>query len=195
MEQFKLYSVSDEYVEWLRKDFPNVYSNKINSRTHTRKYLGVVLQIGRYNYYVPMSSPKDSDYQIAGATKVIKKSIVPIIRIVVKSSAGEKELKGTLRISHMIPVPESELELYDLENESDDTYKDLVQNEMIFIRKSREKIASNAKLLYKQKVANDTTAGYVKSALDYQALEVLCDLFKEHKMNADVSGNSEMESQ
>ena len=46
MEEFKLYSVSDDYVEWLRKDFPNVYSNKINSRTHTRKYLGVVLQIG-----------------------------------------------------------------------------------------------------------------------------------------------------
>lgn len=195
MEQFKLYSVTDEYVEWLRKDFPNVYSNKINSRTHTRKYLGVVLQIGRYNYYVPMSSPKDSDYQIAGATKVIKKSIVPIIRIVVKNSVGEKELKGTLRISHMIPVPESELELYDLENESDNTYKDLIQNEMIFVRKSREKIISNAKLLYKQKAANDTTAGYVKSALDYQALEVLCDLFKEHKMNADVNGNFETERQ
>ena len=195
MEQFKLYSVSDEYVEWLRKDFPNVYSNKINSRTHTRKYLGVVLQVGQYNYYVPMSSPKDSDYQIAGANKVIKKSIVPIIRIVVKNSAGEKELKGTLRISHMIPVPESELELYDLENESDDTYKDLVQNEMIFIRKNREKIDSNAKLLYRQKIANDTTAGYVKSALDYQALEVLCDLFKENKMNEDVNGNSEVESE
>ena len=54
MEEFKLYSVSDDYVEWLRKDFPNVYSNKINSRTHTRKYLGVVLQIGQYHYYVPM---------------------------------------------------------------------------------------------------------------------------------------------
>ena len=184
MEQFKLYSVSDEYVEWLRKDFPNVYSNKINSRTHTRKYLGVVLQIGQYNYYVPMSSPKDSDYQIAGASKVIKKSIVPIIRIVVKNSDGEKELKGTLRISHMIPVPESELELYDLENESDDTYKDLVQNEMIFIRKNREKIDSNAKLLYKQKLANDTTAGYVKSALDYKALEGLCDLFIKRKIEA-----------
>ena len=195
MEQFKLYSVSDEYVEWLRKDFPNVYSNKINSRTHTRKYLGVVLQVGKYNYYVPMSSPKDSDYQIAGANKVIKKSIVPIIRIVVKNSAGEKELKGTLRISHMIPVPESELELYDLENESDDTYKDLVQNEMIFIRKNREKIDSNAKLLYRQKIANDTTAGYVKSALDYKALEVLCDLFEEHKMNIEVNGISKAESQ
>ena len=51
-----------------------------------------------------MSSPKESDYQIAGEQKVIKKSIVPIIRIVVKNSKGEKELKGTLRISHMIPV-------------------------------------------------------------------------------------------
>ena len=184
MEQFKLYSVSDEYVEWLRKDFPNVYSNKINSRTHTRKYLGVVLQIGCYNYYVPMSSPKDSDYQVAGDNKVIKKSIVPIVRIVVKNSVGEKELKGTLRISHMIPVPESELELYDLENESDDTYKDLVQNEMIFIRKNREKIDSYAKLLYKQKITNDTTAGYVKSALDYKALEGLCDLFVKCKIES-----------
>ena len=166
MKEFKLYSISDEYVEWLREDFPNVYSNKVNARTHTRKYLGVVLQIDRYNYYIPMSSPKNSDYQIAGKDKVIRKSIIPIIRIVVKNAAGKKELKGTLRISHMIPVPASELELYDLENEEDSNYKDLVQNEMIFIRKNREKIMNNAKLLYKQKAMNDTTAGYVKSALD-----------------------------
>ena len=176
MEEFKLYSVSDDYVEWLRKEFPNVYSNKINSRTHTRKYLGV-----QYHYYVPMSSPKDSDYQIAGKNKVIKKSIVPIIRIVVKNIDGEKELKGTLRISHMIPVSASELELYDLENESDSTYKDLVHNEMIFIRKHREKIISNAKVMYKQKASNDTTAGYVKSALDFQALEELCDRYEKAK--------------
>lgn len=190
MEEFKLYSVSDDYVKWLRKDFPNVYSNKINSRTHTRKYLGVVLQIGQYHYYVPMSSPKDSDYQIAGVDKVIKKSIVPIIRIVVKNKNGEKELKGTLRISHMIPVPISELELYDLENEADSTYKDLVQNEMIFIRKHREKIISNAKVMYNQKASNDTTAGYVKSALDFQALEALCAAYGREKADFNQSNIS-----
>ena len=54
MDEFKLYSVSDEYVEWLRRDYPNVYSNKIDSRIHTRKYLGVVLQIEQYKYYIPM---------------------------------------------------------------------------------------------------------------------------------------------
>ena len=74
VEQFKLYSVSDEYVEWLREHYLNVYSNKMNARTHTRKYLGVVMEIGEHKYYIPMSSPKNSDYQVAGEGKVIKKS-------------------------------------------------------------------------------------------------------------------------
>lgn len=179
MEEFKLYSVSDEYIEYLRNVFPNVYSNKIATRTHTRKYIGTVIQLEDYNYYVPMSSPKESDYQIAGERKVIKKSIIPIIRIVVKNVKGEKELKGTLRISHMIPVPQSELQLYDIENESDSAYKDLVQNEIIFIRKNQKRILSNAQLLYKQKTENDLSAGYVKAALEYKKLEELCRKFIE----------------
>ncbi len=177
MEEFKLYSVSDEYIDYLRAVFPNVYSNKETTRVHTRKYVGIVLRLENYHYYIPMSSPKESDYQIAGEKKVIKKSIIPIIRIVVKNSRGQKELKGTLRISHMIPVPPSELQLYDIENEPDDTYKDLVQNEIIFIRKNQDKIHANAKLLYKQKTENDLSAGYVKAALEYKALEKLCGKF------------------
>ncbi|MBQ9928860.1 MAG: type III toxin-antitoxin system ToxN/AbiQ family toxin [Lachnospiraceae bacterium] len=177
MSELKIYSVSDEYIAYLRKEMPNVYSNKIENRAHTRKYVGVVIEISGYKYYIPMSSPKDTDYQIAGENRAIKKSIVPIIRMVVKNTAGEKELKGTLRISHMIPVPESELELYDLDNEPDVEYKDLVQNEIIFIRKNKEKIMANANLIYKQKKECDTTAGYVKSALDYMALEKLCDTY------------------
>ena len=33
------------------------------------------------------------------------------------------------------------------------------------------RIANNARLMYKQKVENDTTAGYVKSALNYKKSE------------------------
>lgn len=106
VKELKIYSVSDLYIEYLRKHNSNVYSNKAENRSHTRKYVGVVIEMAGYRYYIPMSSPKDTDFQVAGADKVIKKSIVPIVRIVVKNSKGEKELKGTLRISHMIPVPE-----------------------------------------------------------------------------------------
>ncbi|MBQ7942626.1 MAG: type III toxin-antitoxin system ToxN/AbiQ family toxin [Lachnospiraceae bacterium] len=178
MQELKIYSVSDSYIEYLRQYNSNVYSNKVGNRTHTRKYIGVVIEIAGYKYYIPMSSPKETDYQVAGNQKVIKKSIIPIIRMAVKNSKGEKELKGTLRISHMIPVPENELELFNLDNEADSEYKDLVQNEVIFIRKNREKIIANAQLLYKQKKNNDQTAGYVKSALDYAELERLCDKYK-----------------
>ena len=180
MEDFKIYSVSDRYISYLREKFPNVYSNKMDTRVHTRKYLGVVLQVGEYKYYIPMSSPKQTDYQIAGDNIVIKKSIVPIMRVVVKNAKGERELKATLRLSHMIPVPASELELYDLDNEPDAAYKDLVQNEMIFIRKNQEKISANAQLIYKKTIENDTSAKYVMSALDYKALEKMCDKFAEY---------------
>ena len=184
MEDLRVYSVSDEYIDYLRVHDPNVYSNKVDKRTHTRKYIGVVIKLAGYNYYIPMSSPKDTDYQLAGDSKVIKKSIVPIIRMVVKNTKGEKELKGTLRISHMIPVPETELELYDFEHETDAEYKDLVQNEVIFIRKQSQKIVSNAHLLYKQKIMKDETAGYIKFALDYAMLEKLCDEYiKERVLN------------
>lgn len=59
----KLYNVSDEYINYLRKKFPRVYSNKENIRVHTRKYLGVVIEMEEHKYYIPLSSPKDKhDY-------------------------------------------------------------------------------------------------------------------------------------
>ena len=181
INEFKIYSISDRYINFLKQKIPNVYSNKENQRTHTRKYIGVALRIEDFCYYIPMSSPKKSDYQTAGHDRVIRKSIIPIIRIVVKNSKGVKELKGTLRISHMIPVPETELELYDIDSETDLSYRDLVQDEIIFIRKHKNKIANNAKVLYKQKLNGDTSAGYIKSALNYKELEKLCKAFSSQK--------------
>lgn len=177
MEELKLYAISDKYISYLQKSYPNIYSNKEENRKHTRKYVGTVVVIGGHNYYIPLSSPKDSDYQFAGDKKVIKKSIVPIMRIVIKNVKGEKELKGTLRISHMIPVPKSELELYDMENETDVDYKALVQNEIIFIRKNKDKIIANANLLYKQKNEDDISVGYTKIALPFKELEKLCEAY------------------
>lgn len=181
MDEWKLYSVSDRYIHYLRSLFPNVYSNKDKTRLHTRKYIGTVIQMAEFCYYIPLSSPKPSDYRQAGDRKVIKKSIVPIIRIIVKNARGEKELKGTLRISHMIPVPPSELERYDVDAETDSAYKNLILSELYFIRKNRSKILANARLMYKQKTENDQSAGYVKAALDFTALEKCCmDYMQDH---------------
>ena len=77
----------------------------------------------------------------------------------------------------MIPVPASELELYDYENEEDLTYKDLIHDEIIFIRKNKDKIMKNAQVMYKQKMNQDESAGYTKSALPFKQLEEMSDSF------------------
>lgn len=103
--------------------------------------------------------------------------------MVLKNKEGKPELKGTIRISHMIPVPSSELELYDLENETDENYKNLVKNELEYIRRNENKIKKNAEVMYKQKKDNENI-GYVKSALEFQKIEVLCTAFiKENEKN------------
>lgn len=131
----KLYSVSDKYVAFLQKKFPRVYSNKENERTHTRKYLGTVLEIEDHKFYIPLSSPKKHDYIEVDGQKKIRKDSLIVMRIV--SGKGDKqELKGTLQIGTMIPVPDTEIELYDVDGEKDLAYKSLVAEELIYIRKN-----------------------------------------------------------
>lgn len=154
MSELKLYEVSEEYISYISTVEKNVFSSKENARNHTRKYLGIVYSINEYNYYIPLSSPKNSDYRLENGVQKIRGSIIPIIRITSQSSSGELELKGTLKLSNMIPVPASELTLYDMEHEQDLFYKSLIQKEMLFIRKNKNKIIQNAKILYKQKKEN-----------------------------------------
>ena len=60
--KLNLYSISDKYIKYLRKFEDKIYDNKEEIRVRTRKYLGIVLTINNCNYYIPMSSPKKSDY-------------------------------------------------------------------------------------------------------------------------------------
>lgn len=170
--QLNLYSVSDEYIEYLRKFDDRVYDNKQEIRVHTRKYLGVVLSINSFNYYIPFSSPKDTDYYDKEKIK-IRKSIVPIMRITEKKGEDNYKLYGTLRISNMIPVPITEITPYFVQEEKDINYKNLILSELRFIRKNSKTIIKNANLLYKQK-SNEEDIIYVKNSLDFKLLEEKC---------------------
>lgn len=68
----KLYSVSDDYINYLRRTFPRIYSNKEDVRVHTRKYVGVVIEINKHKYYIPLSSPKKHDYITIDGVDVIR---------------------------------------------------------------------------------------------------------------------------
>ena len=165
-----LYYISSEYIEYLRKFDNRIYDNKGEKEFHIRKYLGIVLKIGVFNYYVPFSSPKSTDF-IDKEKTIVRKSIIPIIRIVQNSNPNR--LYGTLRISNMIPVPISEIKQYKIENETDKNYKNLILAEIKFIKKNEKMIIGNSHVLYKQK-ENELKIPYVENSLNFKFLEQKC---------------------
>lgn len=166
----KLYAVTDEYINYLRRFESKVYDNKEDERKVMRKYLGIVLTINQFNYYIPMSSPKKSDYK----NNEIRKSIIPIIRIVSNEESRRiPALKGTLRLSNMIPVPKSELILYEPKNEKNNNYKILIEKELEFIGKNEVLIKKYASILYKQKI-NEYDVSYIKNVVNFKLLEEKC---------------------
>ena len=162
--KLNLYSVSDKYINYLRQFDNKVYDNKEEIRTHERKYLGVVLTVNEFNYYIPMSSPKNSDY-IDISKKIIRKDTKTIIRIY----EGNR-LYGTLRISNMIPVPITELEPYMVSNETDLKYKEVILGELRYINNNSNRIIKYAKTVYNQKIKN-MDIGYIKNTVDFKLLE------------------------
>lgn len=178
MEDLKFYTVSDSYIQFLRTTVDRrVFANEDVRYVHTRKYLGIVITISGYNYYAPLSSPKNTDYLIdEDGNRTIRKSIIPIIRIVETDSIGNKTLLGTIKISNMIPVPASELTLYDIEAEADLTYKDLVNKEIRYINRHTPDVLKSASVLYRQKTSG-LNIGYLSSTLDFKLLEQAHDKF------------------
>ena len=65
------YIVSDEYIAYLSKIETHVMKNKPNERTYHRKYVGIITEINGFKYFVPMSSPKDKDYDNGKIRKII----------------------------------------------------------------------------------------------------------------------------
>ena len=192
MDAIKIYSLSDSYISYLRSDarLRNVFDNKSNARPnarrHARKYLGAVFSHRNFNYFIPFSSPKDSDYiALADGSKVIRKSIIPIIRMTTKDTAsGAIELKRTLKLNNMIPVPASELTPYDISQETDTSYQQVIQKEWDFIRSHMTMIVKNAKVIYNQKTKCDTlfkgkkVPGYLAGTVDFQYAEEKCKAFQ-----------------
>ena len=164
------YTITDEYIDYLSKENPHVMSNKQETRTYHRKYIGLVTELKGHKYFVPMSSPKDIDFLPNGEIK--KDSLIKIYM------HSKKVLYGTIRFNYMIPVPASELEEVTVNDEGDFKYKILMQSEYFFINANREKIEKTAVRLYKMRTTYDPSKNknkLMEITLDFTSLEKMCD--------------------
>ena len=77
----------------------------------------------------------------------------------------------------MIPVPESELIKIDVDAETDEAYKGLLQKQINYIRKNEDTlIKKHINPVYNNRIHNRMNIGYIRKAtLDFALLETKCD--------------------
>ena len=183
---FRLCTIDTKYIEFLRSDrkLYNVFENK-DDVNFIRKYIGIVFNIGQYHYYAPLSSPKRTDYKVVNGKQIIRNDIIPIIRIVVQENE-EMRLKGTVKLSNMIPVPEKAIFDYDIEREENEQYKALIEKEYAVLKQKERKILKNAELLYRQKTKEDILysgenankkPGYLSATINFKYAEQMHDKY------------------
>ena len=129
MEQLRIYRISDKYVNFLSKVDPKVQHNK-NKR---RPYVGIVLYVGEYRYFVPMESPKPNHANIKSG------------RHIMRLDGGSL---GLLGFNNMIPVPDNALIVFDIDSEPDRAYADLLRRQAAFINKNKADVLSRASATY-----------------------------------------------
>lgn len=168
--ELKLYTIDNDYLGYLFNADGRVMFWNSDNYKNERKYVGVVLTINDFRYFAPLSSPKESDYYYKDNEKKIRKSIIPIVRLV----TDDGNLLAKVKLCSMIPVKNEHIALYDISTEPDQKYQSLVTKEMVCIRKQTDEIIKNARVLYNQKTKGYSNIKYLEYTIDFKKLETAC---------------------
>ena len=160
---FKVYSVSDDYIEYCRKIDYRVHNNHKDGEKFVKKYLGIVFEMNNTKYYVPFSSYKPEKHD------KMRESI-DFIKI---EEPGNKY--AVLNLNNMIPVPNEVIIEFDMDysethTEEEMKYRDLLWAEWEICKAKQNKILTNAKLLY-QIVIDKKPEHIVRRCCDFPLLE------------------------
>lgn len=154
MENLRIYRIEDKYIQFLRTKDSRVQLNK-NKR---RPYIGVVLYVGKYRYFVPMESPKPNHAKIKAGKHILK------------LQNGEL---GLLGFNNMVPVHESALIAFDINNEPDEKYKQLLLRQVTVCNRMKADIQNHASRTYFD-VVNKKNEFLLKISCDFKKLEKAC---------------------
>ncbi len=160
--ELRLYRIETTYINYLKQ-----YDNKVidNSKNGVfRPYVGVVLEINSFKYYIPLSSPKPKHLSMRESLSFIKLQ-------------DGNELKAVLNINNMIPVIDSQIVLLDIRKEQQ-PYRDLLNKEYQLIKRKRAEIIRKASILYRG-VTERKDQKLIEMSCDFTLLEQKCYNFKQ----------------
>lgn len=194
MRNMKYYALNKDYVLWLMK-FDNKIEN-IDYGDDFKPYIGIAFEVNNIKYFILLSSYKKKYIRL--------KDDIDFLKITNLKNKGDLDywVYGALNINNMIPVPDSQIELLNMENlqkykkfESEKTkndYRMLLENEYLWIKKNRKLIQNNAYELYAKVTEKpENNKGIVKRCCNWTLLEEKC---KEYE-NIQKELNNEIKEQ
>lgn len=158
MDNLKIYRISEQYIRFLGSRDKKVQYNKGNRRP----YVGVVLLVGEYRYFVPMESPKPNHASIKSGKHILKL---------------DNGRLGLLGFNNMVPVHNDALINYDIDAEPDVKYRELLRNQAVICNRMKADIYSRASRTYYD-VVNNKNEFLVRISCDFKALESACKSYK-----------------
>lgn len=167
------YVVDKEYINYLKEFDPNVGYVEYGERL--KLHVGILLSIGEYHYYVPISSAKPKHTKMSNGLDFHK-----------LQDEATGFLYAVLNLNNMIPVPDSCItqlkynkvtDFRSFKNEKEMTdYIYLLQKEKEMIDKIQDTLQGKAQKLYK-KCIDKPTSSLAARCCNFKLLEEKCSLY------------------
>lgn len=154
METLRIYRVSDKYVRFLKSRDSRVQDNK----DRRRPYVGVVLYVGDFRYFVPMESPKPNHANIKPGRHIMK--------------LDDGKL-GLLGFNNMVPVHDSALIPFEISDEPDAKYAELLRRQVSYINRHKADVLAHASQTYYSAVTKKNKF-LLGICCDFKKLELAC---------------------
>ena len=151
MNKFTFYHIHNKYIGFLYSADKRVQHNK----DQHRPYVGIVLQIKQFNYFVSLESPKPNYNKLRSSGPTLK--------------LDEGKL-GIMGFNNMIPVPDAALLSFNFENIKDEKYRNLLYNQLQYCNKNKDLIYRRAASIYKKAISGKILH-YKKVCCDFKKLE------------------------
>lgn len=152
MKRLKIYEINKNYIKYLGQ-----YQQHLFYDEGTRKYIGVLLELKGFKYFAPLSSFKQKHKKMDEGVDFIK----------IKDYA-------VININNMIPVPDGQYMLVDINGIKDSNYKYLLQAESREINRQKNRILKNAEIVYNHKLRNGNSTALAKRTNEFVMLERKC---------------------
>ena len=178
-EDFGFYSISGEYTRRLQEA-----DSKVQDSYGNKPFLGIIRLHDKYDYFVPLSSPKDKQTDMPEVGRfyfLVYEFIRPEDRTpknIIREERGGllQKLLGILSVNNMIPVPAGYYTKLPDFTDRTEKYNDLLCKEYEFCLTIKDKLlemSQNVRANYRQEIS--------EYCCDFEELERMHDLVTAEK--------------